>query len=279
MLVAVAAVKGSPGVTTLALALGAQRPGGQRAVVVEADPAGGDLAARFGLPGQPGLVTLAAAARREQDPGLLEGHTQRLLGGRVSVVLGAAGAEQARAAVGALTGAGLGWATRPDVVVIMDCGRWDAGSPTTPLLRAADAVLLVVRPRADELAHLAARLPQIAGWRGIPGLVLAGRDGYRPQEIRHALGVPVMAVVPADPRTAGVLRGQARWRGRTGRWPLLRAAAGIARTFSADRPHPVSPGDAATPAPAIARSARVEQQPMAAAASGNAAAVTSGARR
>jgi MinD-like ATPase involved in chromosome partitioning or flagellar assembly len=62
MLLAVCSLKGSPGVTTLATALGARWPAGETPILVEADPAGGDLMARFRLNDAPGLVTLAVAA-------------------------------------------------------------------------------------------------------------------------------------------------------------------------------------------------------------------------
>src|SRR6266702_8439110 len=110
MLVAVASLKGSPGVTTFALALAARWPtgpgdggssAGARCVVVEADPSGGDIATRFDLAGSPGLVSLAAAARRGDDPGLVWRHAQALPGG-LPVVAAPPGADQARAALAAL---------------------------------------------------------------------------------------------------------------------------------------------------------------------------------
>ena len=58
MLVAMVSVKGAPGVTTLAVGLATRWPRGE-AVVVEADPAGGDLSARFGLAHDPGLAAMA----------------------------------------------------------------------------------------------------------------------------------------------------------------------------------------------------------------------------
>ncbi len=56
MLIAVCSLKGSPGVTTWALALAACWPRPASAVLVECDPSGGSLAARFGLAPAPGLV-------------------------------------------------------------------------------------------------------------------------------------------------------------------------------------------------------------------------------
>src|SRR4051794_21000932 len=76
--VALASLKHSPGVTTAALALATAA--GDDAVAVEADASGGDVAARAGLAMEPGLLTLAAAARHEnQRLDLdLDPHLQRL---------------------------------------------------------------------------------------------------------------------------------------------------------------------------------------------------------
>ena len=67
MLVSVASVKGSPGVTSAALALAAVWP--RPVVLLEADSCGGDLAYRCSAAGggavasSPGLLQLAAAVR------------------------------------------------------------------------------------------------------------------------------------------------------------------------------------------------------------------------
>src|SRR5436305_6058470 len=76
-LVVVGSVKDAPGVTTLAVGLvaGWPQPG---AVLVEADPDGGDLAARFGHHPDPGLMSFAAAARSGAGGPSLRGHVQRL---------------------------------------------------------------------------------------------------------------------------------------------------------------------------------------------------------
>ena len=80
MLVAVCGAKGSPGATTLAVAL-ARRAGelGRAALLAEADPAGADLAARLGQSPDPGLATLAATLRRGASLDLTE-HLQHLPG-------------------------------------------------------------------------------------------------------------------------------------------------------------------------------------------------------
>ena len=84
-IVPIVAAKGSVGVTTAALTLAAVWPEGRGApVVVECDPGGGDVAARFGLEVIPGVVSLAAELERSgpADPAdsgdQLGGHTQEI---------------------------------------------------------------------------------------------------------------------------------------------------------------------------------------------------------
>ena len=72
--VALASAKGSPGVTTLALALGLVWP--KPVLVGELDPAGGDLVARLPLERSGGLAALAAAARHTIDGEQLAAHAQ-----------------------------------------------------------------------------------------------------------------------------------------------------------------------------------------------------------
>jgi hypothetical protein len=101
--------------------------------------------------------------------------------------------------------------------VIVDCGRIDAGSPAMPIVRSADVMVLLTRPRADDLAHLARRLPAIGRWSAHPVLLLVG-EGYSTAEVARELGVPPLGRVPEDPRGAAVLCGRSnalRW-GRRG---------------------------------------------------------------
>jgi hypothetical protein len=220
MLVAVISLKGSPGVTTFSVALAARWPSPARTVLVEADPAGGDVATRFSLACSPGLVSLAAAARRSADPQLIWQHTQALPGG-LPVVVAPPGAEQAHAALSALTastGAGAlrHAATMPQTVVIADCGRVDADSAAMPIVRTADVMLLLSRAHAEDLAHLASRLHLIGRWSAHPALLLVG-EGYSTTEVTRELGVPAMSHIPEDQHGAAVLCGRpTRLRARRG---------------------------------------------------------------
>jgi MinD-like ATPase involved in chromosome partitioning or flagellar assembly len=223
MLIAVVSLKGSPGVTTFSVALAARWPAPSRTVLVEADPSGGDIATRFSLESSPGLLSLAAAARRSTDPGLLWQHAQVLPGG-LPVVAAPPDADRARTALQALAPNSSSTAdvlrstaNASDTVVIADCGRIDHGSAAMGIVRESDILVLLTRARADDLAHLARRLPAVGRWTPRPVLLLVG-EGYSTAEVARELQAPPLGRVPHDERGAGVLCGRpprARW-GRSG---------------------------------------------------------------
>jgi hypothetical protein len=229
-LIALCSLKGSPGVTTAALGLAARWPSGEQPVVVECDPAGGDLLARFRLETSPGLVSMAAAARRSTEPGLVWQHTQRLPGG-LPVVVGPPGAVQACAALGEITGRQASAlrraADRAGTVVIADCGRIDTDSAAMAVLRAADVMVLLSHARDDALSHVATRLSTAVRWSTRPCFVLVG-DGYPTAEVAASLDIPVMGRLPHDPKGAAVLGGENSRRSAPARSPLGRAMADLA---------------------------------------------------
>ncbi len=242
MLIAVCSLKGSPGVTTWSIALAARWPAPACPVLVECDPSGGSVAARFGLRPAPGLVSVTAAARRDTAEGLLWAHTQSLPGG-LPVVVAPPGADYARAALATLADARrqtvsvLRAATgRPGSVVIADCGRLDSGSPAVSIARDADRLLLLVRSRADELAHLAAGLSMVDLWAMRPGLLLVG-PGHSAGEVSRELGIPVLGQVPHDERGARALTGLPGRRSGPDRSDLGVAAARVAQALIAPSAH------------------------------------------
>lgn len=103
MLVVLVSVKGAPGVTTSALALAGTWPTDRPPLVLEVDPSGGDLTAGFALASEPGLVSLAATARREAHRAEVAWEHTQVLPGGLPVVAAPVRAEQASAAVEVLT--------------------------------------------------------------------------------------------------------------------------------------------------------------------------------
>ncbi|MFC8429266.1 hypothetical protein [Streptomyces sp. NPDC057253] len=196
--------------TTAAVGLAAGWPFGEQPVVVECDPAGGDLLGRYRLEPAPGLTSLAAAVRHRAGPGLIWQHTQRLPGG-LPVVVGPTGADQARASLAQLTRSGaegLRWAaSQAGTVVIADCGRVDSESPALKVVQDADVMLLLSRARDDALAHVATQWRRASRWSRCPCFVLVG-DGYPTTEVARELDIEVMARVPEDQKGAAALGGR-----------------------------------------------------------------------
>lgn len=234
--IALASVKGSPGVTTATLALAATWPG--RVLLVEADPAGGDVLAGYGrgaLPPGPGLLELATAARRALTPGDVLAHSIPLdTDGRLRLVAGTSGPgplATVTPSLPAITAALRDLAAGPDGWdVLVDAGRLDVSGAPWPLLAGGDLVVLVARPSLRQVRHLRAHLPAVrehldrdgAGPR--LGLLLVGDTPYDAGEVAGAVGLPVLAVLADDPAAAAVLsEGTAPHRGFT-RSPLLRSA-------------------------------------------------------
>ncbi|MEV7393945.1 hypothetical protein [Streptomyces sp. NPDC091215] len=219
-------------------------------VVVECDPAGGDLLGRYRLETAPGLMSLAAAAGRSAEQGLVWQHTQRLPGGQ-PVVVGPAGAAQARVSLAQLTRSGAGvlrWAAdRAGTVVIADCGRIEPDSPALEVVREADILLLLARVRDDALSHVAIQWPTVARWSRSPCLVLVG-DGYPSGEVARELEIEVMGRIPEDPKGAAALGYQPGRRAAWTRSSLGRALARIADLTAArviDSPEEWGPEQAA----------------------------------
>ena len=192
MLIALCSDKGSPGTTTTALAVASAWS--EPAIVVEADPYGGDLAIRLRtdsggvLPETPTVLTLAAAARSTDGVELVERFTHRI-NDQVSVAPGPLMAEQTAGVADwhSLT-VRLSESGRP---VLVDVGRLHGASPLLPLTARADVVLLVGRAATESMIRLrerAARLvPALASYRETPPQlfpVLVGIERHRDGDLR-----------------------------------------------------------------------------------------------
>jgi hypothetical protein len=221
--IAIGSFRGSPGATTVAFGLATVwTMSGRRSLVVEADPDGGVLAARCGLGHRPCLTDLAVKARGGAEPDAIWEHGQVSRRG-VPVLVGHPSPDQCHATLrtGATRIAELINAVTEDNVIV-DVGRLRPGSPAEPLVEAAELVVIVLRPRLEEVDGVA---PRLAALPPNIGLVLVGDRPHRPAEVADALGVGVLGVLPEDDRGAlGLTNGT----GRADRRPFMRAAAHLA---------------------------------------------------
>ncbi|MDL4776122.1 hypothetical protein [Actinomadura xylanilytica] len=227
-LIALAADKGAPGVTTAAVALGAVWP--RPVLVAECDQAGGDLVYRLPAAAESdpkggkgagsrdggmlnpsrGLLSLAATARRGLRPDQVAEHCQRLVGG-LDVLVGITNAEQAQAMTWLWGPLGRAFAGLTPVDVIADCGRLGAGTPLTDLMREADQVVLFTRATLEQVAHLrervAALTEELRGGPPVGIIVLADPRDFRASiaEVDRIIAGTRQRVPPADagPAPAG----------------------------------------------------------------------------
>jgi hypothetical protein len=241
VLTVVASGKAAPGVTTStwALALSWPRP----LLVADCDPAGGDmapglLAGRVGL--DRGLLSWSTAARR----GLPATATATLLAEhaiqvpelpQASLVTGFATATQGtsftRETWERLALALEESATTVGRDVLVDAGRLVTDRGCWPVLRAADHVLLVVRPsvRSVHAAHNAVqRLRQELGDLEKAAALVVGDGPYSAGEVARALQLPLAGVLPYDRTAAEILSDGALSSPKTlRRTALMRSASSL----------------------------------------------------
>jgi len=266
-LIAIAADKGAPGVTTSSLALAAVWP--RPVLLAECDPSGGDLAYRFPhasggqLDPRRGVLSLAVTARRGMQPDQVWEHVQKLHGG-LDVLAGVTNAEQG-AGLNQLWGQiGKVLASLPQADIIADCGRLGAEGPIYDLLAEATTVVLVTRVGVGDVIRLRDRASTFAaatesrGRRGFGAAVLAVAEqrtfASALAEVQHVLRqgnvrATVIGGLPLDAKGAGLLNGGMG--GKLGKTPLIKAAQGIAQQLVHTLPPvPVSnwPGPPATAA-------------------------------
>jgi hypothetical protein len=222
----VGSAHGAPGATTLAVLAAGCWP--RPVVLVEADPSGGVLAIRYGLERTPGLADLAAAVGNHAAPAALWSAAQVLPGGLRVVVAPESGEIVSGILADAARALGVWCAGLGDADVLVDCGRFCPASAAAGVVAAADAVMVVVRPTAEDLYPAAHRVRALAGLapRAVVGLVLVGSRPYGPAEVSGQLGVRVLGVVDDDAGTAGIIShgGAARALRRSG---LVRSVAAL----------------------------------------------------
>lgn len=205
-LIAFASAKGSPGVTTTSLLVGALWP--RPTVVVECDPSGGDVALRMpGEDGQPldpqrGLLSLVAAGRKSLYPGLVASHSQRVVGGQ-DVVAGVSTPEQS-AGIGQWHQLGELFAELPGADAVVDLGRIGSGTPQNALLATAAALVMVVDTVPSNVVHLRERLRRVQELTGGPVGVSTHVAVVAEPKRSRAVKEVAEAIERADLQLAGV---------------------------------------------------------------------------
>lgn len=221
MLLGLVSAKGSPGVTTTALAFAAVAADG---LVVELDPSGGSIECWTGATGEPGLTRVASGLRRSAGHDAVVDHVVEAPHG-VRAILAPTAGTFAESTV-AMTRDRLASALRDlhGTTVVLDGGRWSRSQPTAHRVAACDLVAIVCAPTVDGVE--AARWlvePLQAEVAGRLVVLLVGERPYPASEVASAIGVPTVGALAWDPRGVASLLAQGSGRGWA-RSPLARSA-------------------------------------------------------
>ncbi len=221
MLLGLISAKGSPGVTTTALAFAAVADDG---LVVELDPSGGSIECWTGATGEPGLTRVASGLRRSAGRDAVVEHVVEVPHG-VRAILAPTAGPFAESTV-AMTRDRLAPALRDldGTTVVLDGGRWSRSQPTAHRIAACDLVGIVCAPTGDGVE--AARWliePLHAEVAGRLVVLLVGERPYPASEVASAIGVLTAGALAWDPRGVASLLAQGTSRGWA-RSPLARSA-------------------------------------------------------
>lgn len=246
MLWALTSAKGSPGVTTTALALAAavgtqpsaairQPRSGRDAgitgspLIVELDPAGGDLECWCGPHGEPGLLRAVTDVRDRTGAERLSRHAVEVVPGVAAVIAPTTEGSMAAALGSAADGFADAVGAAPGTTIV-DVGRWATPGPllTTRLVRKAAVAVVVCRSALASVEHTRALVATLGGAaRRVAVVMVGGERPYSSDEVSAVVNAPVIGVLPWDPRgVAGLID-----RGVTRAWtrsPMASAAADLA---------------------------------------------------
>jgi MinD-like ATPase involved in chromosome partitioning or flagellar assembly len=246
MLTVVTSGKAAPGVTTSTWALALAWPA--PLLVADCDPAGGDMAPGLlagRISADRGLLSWSTAARRDvpamQAATIVAEHAVRLPEQpQVWLVPGVTTAAQGTSFTGeAWERLALALQTSSASIgrdALVDAGRLVTDRACWPVVRAADRVLLVVRPsvRSVHAAQDATqRLRHELGDLAKVTALVVGDGPYSAGEVAKALNLPLSGTLPYDRPTAQALSDGATISPKTlQRSALLRGASSLAKALT-----------------------------------------------
>ncbi len=226
-------------VTTSTIALASAWPVSDDAIVVEADPSGGDLAAWFDMPVTPSLSTVVTRVLDGSWPEI-ERHT-RLASAGLRVIPAPARSLEAQQAVGeSARSLVASLAAMRSPVTIADTGRLLSSPSAHPFVGASSVTVLVHRQAPQSAGAAAVRLQRLAdqldSFANTPCSVVVAILGASPfglDEVGTFLAAAAFATpivgLPIDDLAAAVFGGRTGVsERRLARLPLMRAVGDLA---------------------------------------------------
>ena len=198
MIVAVGSIRGAPGATSWALLLGAAWPRefSERRVVLEADPAGGVVGARYGMGVEPGAVRLVTGLRRNGTGRVALDDVARELSDGLFVVPGPESGETARPVWTEGATAVARQLERDPGNWITDVGRTDESNPSLVFVDRSALTIVVVGARQEDLVQLPARVASLRHRGSAVAVIVSGRCTFGADEIREFCRADEVWVVP-----------------------------------------------------------------------------------
>lgn len=196
MIITVSSLGGAPGATSWALLLASARPATDTTirVVLEADPDGGVLGARYDVGVDPGAVSLVAACGRDNQIVLPEHGRQ--IQDNMWIVPGPELAETAQPV----------WVRGANPVAralaedertwIVDLGRLGPNSPVNPFADHAVMNILVAHVGNESLVQIPARINRLKTKNTATGLILVGKSGHPIPDLVEFSGADKVWEVP-----------------------------------------------------------------------------------
>jgi MinD-like ATPase involved in chromosome partitioning or flagellar assembly len=234
-LVAVTAVPGSRGVSTVAAALALTWPA--EVLLADLDGTGGDLGAWFDLPATPNLTTAIAAASHPNWT-TISAHTHLPSVGMQVLAAPVRSREATAAVTEAANRLVPVLSAHPGVHVIADTGR-SVGALGPVAAQAATVVVTIAQTPGSTRATAAIidRTAELLDWcatRAMPTrLAVIGDDPYPTRDIEVHLGRPCH-LIPIDPLGAAVIAGRPATGRLATRSRVLRSTARLAHAIHDD---------------------------------------------
>lgn len=229
MIVTVGSIRGAPGVTSWSLLLASAWPVEfqQRRVVLEADPAGGVVGARYGLGVEPGAVQMVASIRRNGTREVGLDAVAREVAAEVFVVPGPEAAEQARAVWSEGAASVAAHVAGDRGVWFVDAGRLDDVNPSAVFADRSLVTVLVVGPRQEDLVQLPSRVESLRHRCQTVAVVVSGRSAFDAGAVAEFCRADAAWVVPTRDDLVGEV-GRLLAGGRARRLWLWRHALDVA---------------------------------------------------
>lgn len=210
MIVTLSSVGGAPGVTSWAVLLAAAWPSEMdvERVVLEADPDGAVLGARFGIGIEPGASTLVSSARGAQTLTPVMEEYGRRVDEDVWLVPGPESAEAARQLWSIPSAAeNVAAAAAADSRIwFVDVGRSRPNGSLAPFFERSALSLVLCRPEHDSLVQVPSRVSTLKRTAPAVGVVCVGKPSYSLDDLQPFFGSDATWTVEASPQLVDASR-------------------------------------------------------------------------